>query len=812
MIYKQKLSVSVLAALALNMLVPTAVAAGMCFVSALDTVAGLGTQVSITGCAPGSSETVTMNGPSGQYTQEVTLDAAGNAVTLIPSKYAVTAGTYQVTAAGQTSVFKVIADRADDAHSKLTVSPESIRAGGNDSTTVTAILRDRYDNPVAGRPMALVSSRSTDDVSAASAQTDDNGRFLWRVSAAQGGTAVLIPYDIISGKQIKLRSELTVIGGNPYQANLGLGGDDGFDLIPTSYAQATTADLASSTIDHFELSLPQNAMQVKASELFSLNVRAMRGSELVRGYIGTLTVVATDQDAELPKKGEDPQAPNAGRIDFRSVDQGVRSVPLAFVLRTAGPQTLRVYDKLDPSISGEITINVLRGSATETDTIVILDPKDRSAIKSSTVLLQGRAPSLVNLKVKGGVQVIDAESDSEGVFRVQVPLNPADKEVTLFVTSENGTYESQPVHLIVDNDAPTIGTISFNPADGKTGDPAIISVKSEAGLKSVTASIEGKSTKLTESGAGLYLGTIVAPAAPLVYDVTVVATDSVDNATTMLVKWNVKPKLMEKVQGVTAESQPLQVTLKWNAIESWPIKEYKIYIARKAEPKNFIYSISTQQPVVSAVIKDLPLGDTYLFSLTGISEDGTESPEKSAPVEGSPIGMRLTAKGNRASILLEWSKLQNTNINQYILEYGDDPSSLTERRIIGGQAVSFMIRDLLDGVTYHFNLTPVAVTGKVLSELAATVSGTPNGNGFAPGTGEQIPDDILDGLHSGASIHNPPVQIDDVPTTPGSGISSMMVVAALVITGLLALLWRKHRKEYKMAQEFLRLMQDRYQA
>ena len=106
-----------LVALALQLAAPLASAAGTCSVSALDTVAGLGTEVTVTGCDASSSTTLTLQGPgtAASYTQAISLDTAGNAATLIPSKYTVTAGRYDFTVAGQSGRFTVLADRADDA-------------------------------------------------------------------------------------------------------------------------------------------------------------------------------------------------------------------------------------------------------------------------------------------------------------------------------------------------------------------------------------------------------------------------------------------------------------------------------------------------------------------------------------------------------------------------------------------------------------------------------------------------------------------------------------------------------------------------
>lgn len=288
--------------LALQGVVP-AVAAGTCSVSALDTVAGLGSQVTISNCGTSATVSVLVHGPAGSaHSEQRTLDQSGNATVLIPSKNTQTVGLYQVIAAGQNASFTVIADRADDAHSMLSASPSSVNAGTASPVTVTAILRDRYDNPVAGRPMALLSNRISDDVTARSAQTDGDGRFLWTIRAMEAGQMTLIPYDIMSGRQLKLRADVRVTSGNSFgiSAALAQGGDE-------------TTDFNAAIIDGFELSLPQGATSVKANELFTMTIRAMQDGSVVRSYIGTLVVESEDPDAELPKKGEDPLSPETGR-------------------------------------------------------------------------------------------------------------------------------------------------------------------------------------------------------------------------------------------------------------------------------------------------------------------------------------------------------------------------------------------------------------------------------------------------------------------------------------------------------------------
>jgi hypothetical protein len=722
--------------------VPHAGASG-CTLAVLDTVAGLGSEATLTGCEPAMKTSLAVTGPAGtRYTQSIVLDAVGNATTLIPSNATITAGKYDVTAAGQSASFTVTADRMDDEHSLLSVSPKTIRANGRDTSTVTAVLRDRFDNPVAGRPIALMSDRTNDDVSPSSTQTDGEGRFLWTVKTPEAGTITLIPYDIIGNRRMKLHAG--VQAGNLLSASL-TGNEEGGD--------PATADISPVIVDRFDLSLPQGATDVKANELFSLNIRAMYGQNVVRAYVGTLIVESSDPEADLPKKGDDAQTPEKGRVDIRSVDQGIRNVPLSFVLRQGGRQTITVSDKLDPTIRGEILLNVMSGDGAD-GRISIVSPQDRTKVKGATVMLQGKSPSLVNLRVKGGAEIVDTESDAEGVFRVSVPLNPADKEVTLFVTSENGTYESDPVHIIIDNDQPKILTITLTPQEGKAGDPASIVVITDADAQSVIATLQGKNIPLSGSGT-TFTGTLTAPSQEGTFDISVTATDQVGNAVTMLTKWTVKPKLTPIVQGLKAEVKAQQISLTWTAVEQVPVQGYKIYIADETDPTNLLYSISTDKPVNSAVLSDLPPGKTYRFSVTAISTSGEESPAHSQPVSAAPLGTMLKVTPGQSSLLIEWTAMPSLPLSQYLLEFGTEPGVFTERRVVNGQATSFILRDLIDNVTYYLKLTPVTVTGKTESALSALATGTPSGTGaFVAGPSEPIPSDLTQSRFTPEQISN----------------------------------------------------------
>jgi hypothetical protein len=263
---------------------------------------------------------------------------------------------------------------------------------------------------------------------------------------------------------------------------------------------------------------------------------------------------------------------------------------------------------------------------------------------------------------------------------------------------------------------------------------------------------------------------------------------------------------------VTAESLPSEVLVKWQPLQNAPIAGYKIYVAKASDPKNYLYSLGPTQLVTSVKIRNLPIGEPYQFSLTAVNTEGLESADKSKPATASALGLTLTAKPGRDSILLEWKPIAELPMNHYILQFGTEPGVYTETRTINGDAQSFIIHDLLGNTTYEFKLTPVTVTGKTMEELAVTVRSTVAGEGFTTGPSDPVPPELIG--HTGAPTVPsplPPVVETPPPSTPDSGIPSPIVWSAFGVAAILfGLYWRRIRLEREQTKKFLSLMQQRY--
>jgi hypothetical protein len=99
-------------------------------------------------------------------------------------------------------------------------------------------------------------------------------------------------------------------------------------------------------VTHFSVSLPASQL---AGASFSYTVAALDAfNQPVAGYCGTVHISSSD-----------PQVPVLGDYTFTSADRGVHT--FSGVLKTAGTQTISVFDKADPQWtgSGQIIIKIL---------------------------------------------------------------------------------------------------------------------------------------------------------------------------------------------------------------------------------------------------------------------------------------------------------------------------------------------------------------------------------------------------------------------------------------------------------------------
>ena len=164
--------------------------------------------------------------------------------------------------------------------------------------------------------------------------------------------------------------------------------------------------------------------------------------------------------------------------------------------------------------------------------------------------------------------------------------------------------------------------------------------------------------------------------------------------------------------------------------------------------------------------------------------------------------MELTVTPGEGGLLLQWTFPDSTPLASFTLEFEDaqypfGPSS--PKKILDGAMRVYTLNDLAP-ILYTVRLTPVALNGVTLTDLAVTAQGTPllgrMTDGQFPRPSTVAPDNSL---HEGA------------PETSDSGIPLLPLWAVLGPTGLLSgryLLRRK--KRLQETQGFLKRMDRVY--
>jgi hypothetical protein len=754
-----------------------------CALSAMDSVAGLGTEIHASGCDANVTIPLTITrGGSTVTTANLTTNTSGEGSVMLDGTKLKRAGSYTVSSMSSQTTFTVLPGAPDFSLSTLESDTMQIDSDGGDSAIVTAHMTDNAGNPLSGRPLALLSSRD-DDIRALAKETDEQGSIQWEVRSFENGTSQLSAYDILTAQA--LRDKITLRSGN---------GGSNFTAALTGNEQGGEFG----ELDHFDVTIADGSSSVRANEDVNLRIVARDSqNNIVESYNGTVIVSSTDQDAKLPGRGQ---------VTFRPAELGIKTISLGLTFLSPGQQSLTVEDSENQQASGQASVNVSGGSPQGGD-IQIVDPPYGARVNKTTILLQGKAPSLLNLRVKGGMQDVTGESDAEGIFRIEVPLNPTQIDQTLFVVSDNGRYQSNAHRIILDQNGPSISLITFDPVPGKSGDPATITVKSEPGLSSMKAEVGAQVVTLAETQSGTYTAQFAAPA-PQNYSVKVTATDSSGNSAQMLAQWTVEAKGLPQVQNLHAESRPNAVLLSWDPIQGVPVAQYRIYVG--SDPMNFENTLETGAPVNSAIINGLVPGRPYAFAVTGLNAQGEESKEKSAPIMASSLGMFVKVTPQSESLLLEWAPPADTPLAGYILEYGVDSGVYSEKRMINGELKAYTMRDLLNDVTYELRLTPIAVTGQPMTDLATVVRGTPNGTAFRPSAPDPVPG--IDWPTKPMTPDDEPPVVDYPNQIPSSGIpmTAAAAVVAIAVSGGFVL-QRKHYQK-KLAEKFLQSMDRTYRS
>lgn len=737
-----------------------------------DTVAGLSTEVMLRSFPANATVPVYLLSAEGnRIALEASTDHEGSANVRIRGERLERAGEYnvevQIPNDSLRAQFTVLPETVDLLQSTITTTRRTITADGRDVLSVRVRLTDRYGNTLAGRPVALISSRSQDRIAPMERETDREGIQEFTVSTEIPGDMLLRAMDLLSSGT--LDDTLIVTAVSSWRET-----SQGSHTL-----SAQLSDEFESVIVGFEVTVEKPPFYAE-KEAQKVTVRALdRMGRTVKSYLGKVIFRTTDPAALVPVM----QRPNYGEYQFEERDQGIRTFTLALRFSKTGEHTLTVEASENPSIKGEAKVTVGTGQSPQKREIEITSHKDGQFINRTAITLEGKGPPLINIRALGGKDDVEGETGADGLFSIPLQLDPSRREFTLRVQQkpEEGSADSGPIVLTLDTVPPEITSITFSPEKPNPRASVLAIAIAELQLKNfhmrLTESPGSDPTIIPleeTSTPGTYQALFTAPNIGN-YQPLFSAEDSASNTTELRSTFTVIPKPLSKVENVRGEAKGTAATLEWDAVPD-EIDGYRIYVGE--DPIQVLYSLNTGRPTTRATVSGLLPGKTYYFSLTAVKGD-TESTEKSTPVKVDIIGLTLSVTAGDSSLLLEWPNLPDSlPLSSFILEYGTTPNTFSEQRTLNGALRTFTLRDLLNDIPYHLRLTPVNLTGELLNDLTALGQGTPKGKGgFLPAPVEPIPPDLPQ-----VPLPIPPTL--EPPVGMGTNIGwSTALVAAVLIAG-----------------------------
>jgi hypothetical protein len=787
--------------LAIALVTPVAAhAAGT--IEALDTIAGVSTEIRLTGFSPRANLTLTIASPNGGTLEEkMTADATGNATKVLRGGQTERAGSYVARAddghGSAHATFTVFPDRMDAAHSTITVDRTAITPDGEDSATVTVTLQDTFGNPLPHRIASLLPSRTDDTVDMIDRETDAAGHQRFTVRTTSIGDIVLRAVDLLSGESIGQSLMLTAGDGGSAMGgflNASVIEQDGHTFY---YAQVASPEAATTSIvSGFEITAPAEMSAGVEAQRISIRAVDREGNTVVK-YTGTIAFSSTDKLAVLPA---------LGRYTFKPSDRGMREFSLALKFITPGQQIFRVEDSANPDIVGQTTVQV-QGNAPGygSSPITITSHKNNQKINTRAITLAGRGSPFIDVIVRDVVANEAAilgrgGTDQAGSFAIPITISNLADEVTFLVSNENNQNESAFLHLIIDTVPPVIDSVTFSPEKPSVSEPGVLAVaKGEPGLASLTMRFPAEKSMaeitLIEAPAapGTYQALFTAPSQAGPQQAVVTAKDEAGNETALQVQLTVNPQTLPIVQNLRAQGRAKDVLLTWDPVDL-PVEGYMIYYGTNPDDLVSSRKLPTKKPLTQVAVNGLTPNTPYYFAVTAVRGE-LESAEMSNIVTATIVGLGLNVREQDRSLFLDWSSLpKEIPVQTFLLEFdADQDEPYAGKQMLLGESRNTTITDLINGVHYYVRLTPMR-EGKLITDLQAFGEGTPHGDGAFHGVAG-------DALLPAVSMHA------GAPLNPAG-----LPVLALLGAGALAapasfFAWRRRRARQEAA--FLNMLRQR---
>ncbi len=567
------------------------------------------------------------------------------------------AGEYKIAARLEDSVngkfnsFTVFPDSVSSENSEFETSKLIAKANGKDKIHITVKLKDKHNNPIKGHEVAVISSRSDDEVVRFSEKpfTNDDGSIIFAVSSNKSGVSVYSFLDSTANKVLNKRLEIAYTDIN-----------DAGGWVETAYAQA-------GEVAYLEFENLPPTILPNSDVDFTLTAKDAEGG-VVPNYSGTVHFSVEGDNSIYASLPND----YTFDVDFDSGSHDFEGAGSSLNFAQTGTYTVVATDLDNFTIRG--TEDILVGSGTTapagddtttpSDTELIIDSPSSGTYSENTFTISGTAPGTdLNIQIfDNDVPLGETEVEGDRTFAFQTDelidgshtllAVALDAEDTIQYTSDEVTFE-------VDTMPPEVENITFTPSTGiQTGDVLDILVTSEPNVLqgAVVFNIDIAELEQDPNDPTKYLASIQAPSEPGEYPLDVILVDELGNegsytdVAMIEISENGEGTIdgeeepMEEdinqppsdVFGVQSASSDSRVTLTWQpATDDSAVDHYKIYYG--LTPSNLDRVVDTFDNKTTWYIPNLVNGREYFFSVAAVDDEGLESENQSSIVSGIPF-------------------------------------------------------------------------------------------------------------------------------------------------------------------------------
>ncbi len=353
---------------------------------------------------------------------------------------------------------------------------------------------------------------------------------------------------------------------------------------------------------------------------------------------------------------------------------------------------------------------------------------------STTVLnIIGKGSPEDQIKIfDNDVKIGETEVDNDGMFTFTTP-NLSNGLHSIYAKGIQDV--SNTINITIDSIPPVIDSFAITPEGTlETNSTYTITIRSEPNLRKSQARINGLPEQLIESSQekGKYEATLIAPQVGGDYPIDILLTDDLGNQGEYLNRGILKVNkaadpLPSKVTGLRAQTDDKKIHLSWDALtdHSATTTKYRIYYGEADNYTALTRIAETNGAVTKWFIPNLENNKKYYFAITAIDNKGNESNEKSLIVNGTPKAKEslVRAVASDTKVTLSWQNF-GQNPARYRINYGINQNQYTESVLTQSNLTTWYIPDLINNVTYHFQVIPIDVMGNEQA-AAPAVSATP---------------------------------------------------------------------------------------